>query len=60
VEAAVRADLDGVYVKAEYSQTRGDHWRTTVALAALGGDRDDFLGQYRHNSHVVLSVRYSF
>lgn len=60
VEAAVRADLDGVYVKAEYSQARGDHWRTTVALAALGGDPDNFLGQYRHNSHLVLSVRYSF
>lgn len=60
VEAAVRADLDGVYVKAEYSQARGDHWRTTVAFAALGGDSDNFLGQYRHNSHLVLSVRYSF
>jgi hypothetical protein len=60
VEAAVRPDLDGVYVKAQYSQARGDHWRTTLAMAALGGDSDDFLGQYRRNSHVVLSVRYSF
>jgi len=60
VEAAVRQDFDGIYVKAQYSQAHGDHWRTTVAMAALGGDSDDFLGQYRRNSHVVLSVRYSF
>ena len=60
VEAAVRPDLDGAYVKAQYSQAYGDHWRATIALAALGGDSDDFLGQYRRNSHVVLSVRYSF
>ena len=60
VEAAVRPDLAGLYIKAQYSQARGDHWRTTIAMAALGGDADDFLGQYRRNSHVVLSVRYSF
>ena len=60
VETAVRANLDGMYLKAEYSQARGDHWRTTVAMAVLGGEADDFLGQYRRNSHVVLSVRYSF
>jgi hypothetical protein len=60
VETAVRTNLDGVYVKAQYSQARGDHWRTTVAMAVLGGEADDFLGQYRRNSHVVLSVRYSF
>ena len=51
---------DGMYVKAEYSQARGDHWRTTIAMAYLGGQADDFLGQYRRNSHVVLSLRYSF
>jgi hypothetical protein len=60
VESAVRANLDGVYVKAEYSQARGDHWRATVAMAYLDGDADDFLGQYSRNSHVVLSLRYSF
>jgi hypothetical protein len=60
VETAVRANLDGMYLKAEYTQARGDHWRTTVATAVLGGEADDFLGQYRRNSHVVLSVRYSF
>ena len=33
VESAVAQNLDGMYVKAEYSQARGDHWRTTVAMA---------------------------
>ena len=60
IEAAVRQDFAGIYVKAQYSQAHSDHWRTTVAMAALGGDSDDFLGQYRRNSHVVLSLRYSF
>jgi len=26
----------------------------------LGGRSDDFFGQYRHNSHVVVGARYSF
>jgi hypothetical protein len=60
VETAVRTSLDGVYLKAQYSQARGDHWRATLAIAVLGGEADDFLGQYRRNSHVVLSLRYSF
>ncbi len=60
VETAIRENLDGVYVKAEYSQAHGDHWRSTLTLAVLGGEEDDFLGQYRRNSHAILSVRYSF
>jgi hypothetical protein len=60
LEGAARQDGKGVYAKAEYSQARGQHWRTTVSAVALGGDRDDFLGQYRRNSHVRLTVRYSF
>jgi hypothetical protein len=27
---------------------------------AIGGESDDFLGQYNRNSHVRLSLRYSF
>ena len=50
----------GVYVKGEYSQARGPHWRTTVTGAFIRGDHDDFLGQYRRNSHVSASLRYSF
>jgi hypothetical protein len=60
VEAAVRQDGRGVYVKGEWSQARGQHLRATITGAAIAGDADDFLGQYRRNSHVTLALRYSF
>lgn len=59
-EGAARQDGQGVYLKAEYSQARGQHWRTTFSGVVLGGGADDFLGQYRRNSHIRLLVRYSF
>ncbi len=58
VETAVRAS--GGYAKLEYSQAYGQHWRATLAGVGIAGESDDFLGQYRHNSHVTFSVRYSF
>lgn len=60
VEGAVRQGGGGYYGKVEYSQALGQHWRWTVAIAGLGGDPDDFLGQYRRNSHVAAGLRYSF
>ena len=59
-EAVVRQNGEGVYAKAEYSQALGAHWRATGGLALLRGDPDDFIGQYRRNSHAILSLRYSF
>ncbi len=59
-ETAIRQNGDGGYVKAEYSQARGEHWRTTVSGTLLRGAPEDFIGQYRLNSHLMLSVRYSF
>jgi hypothetical protein len=60
VESAVRQNGHGVYVKGEYTQATGRHWRTTLAGAVIGGDADDFLGQFRRNSYLVLTGRYSF
>ena len=60
LEGAVRQNGRGAYAKAEYSQARGQHWRATVTGTLIRGEPDDFLGQYRRNSHLVLSVRYSF
>jgi hypothetical protein len=60
IETAVRENLDGVYLKAEYSQAHGVHWRSTVTVAILRGDAGDFLGQYRRNSHAIVGLRYSF
>ena len=59
-ETAVRQSGDGAYAKMEYSHARGQHWRATVAAIGIAGHSDDFLGQYRRNSHVKLALRYSF
>jgi hypothetical protein len=59
-EAAARTDGDGVYVKLEYSRTVGQHWRFTGTAIALRGDEDDFIGQYRRNSHIAAGMRFSF
>jgi len=59
-EALVRQNGDAFYCKGEYSWARGQHWRTTVSAALIRGEPDDFLGQYDRNSHVNLTLRYSF
>jgi hypothetical protein len=60
IEAAVRQNGQGLYSKADYSQTFGQHWRLTVAGVVLAGDSADFLGQYQRNSHMSAAVRLSF
>lgn len=60
LEAVAHQNGRGAYVKAEYSQARGDHWRATITSVLLAGQDDDFLGQYQRNSHVALALRYSF
>lgn len=60
VEGALRQNGDGVYLKGELSTLAGAHWRTTVAGAWIRGEPDDFLGQFRRNSHLSLTFRYSF
>jgi hypothetical protein len=59
-EAAVRENGDGVWVRGEYSQAIGQHWRATAGLTVIRGATTDFLGQYRRNSHASLALRYSF
>jgi hypothetical protein len=60
IEGAVRQDLAGVYVKGEYSRAMGQHWRLTFTGVGIGGDEDDFLGQYERNSHGSATLRVSF
>lgn len=60
LETAVRQTGKGAYVKGEFSQARGSHWRTTLAGVLVRGRPDDFLGQFRLNSHLSVAVRYSF
>jgi hypothetical protein len=59
-EAAVRQNLDGVWIKGQYSEAIGAHWRATFAGTGIGGRERDFIGQYRRNSHVLATLRYSF
>lgn len=59
-EAALRQDFSSVWLKGEYSQAVGGHWRATMTGALIRGEPDDFIGQYRLNSHVAVSLRYSF
>jgi hypothetical protein len=59
-ETAVRQNGEGGYLKSEYSQAFGQHWRASAGFVLLRGDRSDFLGQYQRNSHVLVSFRYTF
>ncbi len=59
-EAAVRQDFSSVWLKGEYSQAVGGHWRATATGAFIRGEPDDFIGQYRLNSHLSAALRYSF
>ena len=60
LDAVVRQNGKGALVRAEYSQTFGQHWRATAGFALIRGDAGDFLGQYHRNSHGILALRYSF
>ena len=60
LEGAARQDGSGVYAKAEYSRTFGQHWRLTFTGVGITGDEDDFLGQFRQNSHGSAALRFSF
>lgn len=59
-EAVIRQNGEGVYLKPEYTQAFGQHWRITAGFALIRGSATDFLGQYHRNSHGILSLRYSF
>jgi hypothetical protein len=59
-EGAIRQNGGGAYVKGEFSEARGEHWRWTMRGVVIAGSDDDFLGQYRRNTHMTASLRYSF
>ena len=60
IETAVRQNGDGFLLKGVFSQAHGRHIRVTASASLLRGQPDDFLGQYRLNSHATLALRYSF
>ena len=60
LETAVRQNGDGLWLRLEYSQAFGNHWRATAGATLIRGAADDFLGQYDRNSHISVVLRYSF
>lgn len=60
IETAVRQSGEGGYLKGEYSQAFGQNWRATAGFVLLRGKESDFFGQYRRNSHGLLTIRYSW
>jgi len=60
VDAAVRQNGQGSWLRAEYSQAFGQHWRATAGYSWIRGDDSDFLGQFHRNSFALLALRYSF
>jgi hypothetical protein len=59
-EGALRQNGAGFYGKWEYSRMAGRHWRWTAGFVLIRGEPDDFIGQFRENSHAVFTLRYSF
>ena len=60
VDAAIRQNGQGSWLRSEYSQAFGQHWRATAGFTWIRGDEADFLGQYHRNSFASLALRYSF
>jgi hypothetical protein len=59
-EWAVRQNGEGVWARFEYSHQYRKNWRVITGFTVIRGDAGDFLGQYHHNSHGFLTLRYSF
>jgi hypothetical protein len=59
-EAAIRQNGEGAWWKTEYTHTLSTHWQARASVALIRGSANDFLGQYRRNSHAILALRYSF
>jgi hypothetical protein len=59
-EGVIRQNGEGLWLRTEYTQAFGQHWRATAGFAVIRGEATDFIGQYRRNSHALLSLRYSF
>jgi len=60
IEGGLREKATGAFVRGEYTQSFGGHWRLTLAGVGVGGDADDFLGQYEQNSNLSFGLRLNF
>jgi hypothetical protein len=60
VEGAANQSGRGFYAKGEYSEAVGQHLRLTLTTVYITGKDDNFIGQYRMNSHGAVTLRFSF
>jgi len=60
LQTVIRQNGGGAWLRAEYSQAFGQHFRATVGYSLIHGDPTDFIGQYQHNSHALVTLRYSW
>jgi len=60
LEGAVRQGGEGFYTSVEYSFAMGQQWRLTLTGGGIGGNVNDFLGQYRRNSNGSVALRFNF
>jgi hypothetical protein len=60
IDAAVRQNGDGSWLRFEYSQASGRHLRLTAQATWITGEPTDFFGRYNRNSSATLTLRYSF
>ncbi len=60
ITGTTRQNGRGTWLRFEYSQSAGQHWRTTASLNWIRGEPGDFIGQYHRNSFAGLALRYSF
>ncbi len=60
LEWAVRRTLAGLWLRGEYSEAFGAHWRVTLTGSLIRGASDDFIGQFHRNSHLSAAWRFSF
>lgn len=60
VDAALRQNGEGVWIRGEFTHSFNDHWSVRTGGTLIRGQSTDFLGQFRRNSHVSLAFRYSF
>ena len=60
ITGVARQNGRGTWLRFEYSQMLGRHWRATGGFTWIRGDMVDFLGQYHSNSYGSVALRYSF
>jgi hypothetical protein len=59
-DGAIRQNGKGSWTRIEFSQASGQHVRVTARVSWIRGRDDDFIGQFRRNSHATVTVRYSY